>query len=150
MPMVLSAHLYSDSLTTHITITTLLDQHRELSDRIHQFLTFERNDTAQRPARQVEYRTVRHSQNGLSADCATEASAVHVVALAPAGVASAVEVNSAQPITLKGFSLLFPLRLTQRPLISFFGIREPSSSASHHLDDKNVTSDWNESFIPPD
>lgn len=118
--MVLSAHLYSDSLTTYITITTLLDQHRELSDHIHQFLTFERNDTAQRPARQVVYRTARHSQNGLSVDCATEASAVHVVALAPAGVASAVEANNGQPVTLKGFSLLFPLRLPQRRYFSFW------------------------------
>jgi len=50
MTMALSAHLYSDALTTYITITTLLDQHRELSDHIHQFLTFERNDTDQRYA----------------------------------------------------------------------------------------------------
>lgn len=60
--MALSAHLYSDALTTYITITTLLDQHRELSDHIHQFLTFERNDTDQR------YADVFRSASSPSAD----------------------------------------------------------------------------------
>lgn len=50
MTMLSSGHLYSGALTMYITITTLLDQHRELSDHIHQFLTFERNDTDQRYA----------------------------------------------------------------------------------------------------